>query len=137
MATTHSSLTREPAWKALESHASGLAGLHLRELFARDTGRGERLNVEGAGLYLDYSKQRVTDETVRLLVALAEARGLPARREAMFTGEKINVTEKRAVLHLALRAPRGVRIEVDGKDVVPDVHAVLDRMADFATRVRD
>jgi glucose-6-phosphate isomerase len=129
-------LTRDPAWKALEAHAGSMAGLHLRELFARDTGRGERLNVEGAGLFLDYSKQRVTDETIRLLASLAEARGLPARREAMFTGEKINVTEKRAVLHVALRAPRGARVLVDGKDVVPEVHAVLDRMAEFAGRVR-
>src|SRR5512138_312912 len=130
-------LTRDPAWAALQTHAKSLAGLHLRELFAKDAARGERLTAEGAGLFLDYSKQRVTDETIRLLAALAEARGLPARREAMFSGEKINVTEKRAVLHVALRAPRGARIEVDGQDVVPEVHAVLDRMADFATRVRD
>jgi glucose-6-phosphate isomerase len=137
MATpTPAPLIRDPAWKALEAHAAGLAGLHLRELFARDTGRGGRLNVEGAGWFLDYSKQRVTDETVRLLAALAEARGLPARREAMFSGAKINVTENRAVLHVALRAPRGAHILVDGKDVVPEVHAVLDRMADFADRVR-
>ncbi|HYD40519.1 MAG TPA: glucose-6-phosphate isomerase [Anaeromyxobacter sp.] len=129
-------LTRDPAWAALQAHSRSLAGLHLRELFARDPGRGERLTAEGAGLFLDYSKQRLTDETVRLLVALAEARGVPARREAMFTGEKINATEGRAVLHVALRAPRGARILVDGKDVVPEVHAVLDRMSDFAGRVR-
>ena len=132
-----SPLVRDPAHKALKAHARSLAGLHLRELFARDPGRGERLTAEGAGLFLDYSKQRVTDETLRLLAALAESRGLSARREAMFGGEKINVTEDRAVLHIALRAPRGSRILVDGKDVVPEVHAVLDRMADFAERVRD
>jgi glucose-6-phosphate isomerase len=129
-------LTGTPAWKALADHQRSLGAVHLRELFARDPGRGERLTAEGAGLYLDYSKQRVTDETIRLLTALAEARGLPARREAMFKGEKINSTEKRAVLHVALRAPRGERILVDGKDVVPEVHAVLDRMVDFAGRVR-
>jgi glucose-6-phosphate isomerase len=129
-------LTRTPAWKALQDHCSSLNDVHLRDLFARDPGRGERLAAEGAGLYLDYSKQRVTDETIRLLVALAEARGLPARREAMFTGEKINVTEGRAVLHVALRAPRTARILVDGADVVPQVHAVLDRMSELAGRVR-
>jgi glucose-6-phosphate isomerase len=129
-------LNRDPAWQALQAHAGSLVPLHLRELFARDTGRGERLCAEGAGLFLDYSKQRVTEETVRLLVALAEARGLPARREAMFGGEKINTTEQRAVLHTALRAPRGAKVLVDGEDVVPGVHAVLDRMAAFADRVR-
>jgi len=129
-------LARDPAWQALQAHAKSLVPLHLRELFARDPARGERLCAEGAGLFLDYSKQRVTDETVRLLVALAEARGLPARREAMFTGEKINSTEQRAVLHTALRAPRGVQVKVGGEDVVPGVHAVLDRMAVFADRVR-
>ena len=102
-------LTQDPAWKALQAHGKSLAGLHLRELFARDPGRGERLTAEGAGLFLDYSKQRVTDETIRLLAALAAARDLPGRREAMFTGEKINATEQRAVLHVALRAPRGAR----------------------------
>ena len=111
--------------------------MHLRELFARDPGRGERLTVEAAGVYLDYSKNRITDETVPLLVRLAEDCGLRARIDAMFRGEKINVSEKRAVLHVALRAPRGTSILVDGKNVVPDVHAVLDRMADFANRVRD
>src|SRR5512142_2267576 len=130
-------LTQDPAWKALQAHGKSLAGLTLRELFARDAGRGDRLTAEGAGLFLDYSKQRVTEETVRLLVAPAEARGLPARREAMFGGQRINVTENRAVLHVALRAPRDAKILVDGKDVVPEVHAVLDRMSDFATRVRD
>jgi glucose-6-phosphate isomerase len=136
MSTATPALTRTPAWKALVDHHRSLGAVHLRELFARDPGRGERLTAEGAGLYLDYSKQRVTEETVRLLAALAEACGLPAKREAMFTGEKINATEKRAVLHTALRAPRTAKILVDGKDVVPEVHAVLDRLADFAGRVR-
>ncbi|MGC3996736.1 MAG: glucose-6-phosphate isomerase [Anaeromyxobacter sp.] len=133
---TTNDLTRTPAWKALQDHCKTLAPVHLRDLFARDAGRGERLTAEGAGLYLDYSKQRVTEETVRLLAALADARGFAARREAMFTGEKINVTEKRAVLHVALRAPRTAKILVDGVDVVPEVHAVLDRMSAFAERVR-
>ena len=110
--------------------------VHLRTLFAEDPKRGERLALEAASLYLDYSKNRVTDETLRLLLALAEAAGLRVRIDAMFSGEKINVTEQRAVLHVALRAPRGTRILVDGQDVVPGVHAVLDRMADFSTRVR-
>jgi glucose-6-phosphate isomerase len=137
MPTTETpALTRTPAWKALADHHKSLGAVHLRDLFARDPGRGERLTAEGAGLFLDYSKQRVTEETIRLLAALAEARGLAARCEAMFTGEKINVTEGRAVLHVALRAPRGTKILVDGKDVVPEVHAVLDRLADFAGRVR-
>jgi glucose-6-phosphate isomerase len=129
-------LTRTPAWIALADHAARISGRHLRDLFAEDPRRGERLCAEGAGLYLDYAKQRVTAETVRLLVGLAEARGLPARRAAMFAGEKINATEQRAVLHVALRAPRTARILVDGKDVVPEVHAVLDRMAAFAEDVR-
>jgi glucose-6-phosphate isomerase len=110
--------------------------VHLRELFAKDSQRGERLVAEAAGLYLDYSKQRVTDETLRLLLDLARACDVRARIDAMFAGEKINVTEGRAVLHVALRAPRGTRIVVDGQDVVPGVHAVLDRMAEFAGRVR-
>ena len=125
-----------PAFKALGAHHALLRGVHLRELFARDPGRGERLVAEAAGLYLDYSKQRVTDETLGLLFDLARASGLRARIEAMFAGEKLNVTEGRAVLHVALRAPRGARIVVDGEDVVPRVHAVLDRMVDFAGRVR-
>jgi len=129
-------LTSLPAFKALGAHHVSLRGVHLRELFARDPGRGERLVAEAAGLYLDYSKQRVTDETLALLLDLARASGLRARIEAMFAGEKLNVTEGRAVLHVALRAPRGARIVVDGEDVVPRVHAVLDRMADFAGRVR-
>jgi glucose-6-phosphate isomerase len=125
-----------PAWQALEAHHREIAPRHLRELFARDPGRGERLTAEAAGVYLDYSKNRVTDETMGLLVRLAEESGLRARIDAMFRGEKINVTEKRAVLHVALRAPRGTRIEVDGEDVVPGVHEVLDRMSAFADRVR-
>ena len=110
--------------------------LHLRQLFADDPGRGERLTAEAAGLFLDYSKNRVTDETLRLLVQLAEESGLRARIDAMFRGEKINVTEDRAVLHVALRAPKGQSIVVDGEDVVPEVHAVLDQMADFAGKIR-
>jgi len=124
------------AWKALESHAATISRIHLRQLFAEDPKRGERLAVEAAGLYLDYSKNRVNDETLRLLMQLAEQSGLRARIDAMFQGEKINVTEKRAVLHVALRAPAGTKILVDGKDVVPEVHAVLDRMSSFASRVR-
>jgi glucose-6-phosphate isomerase len=137
MATSKASLTRRPAWKALEAHYRAVRKLHLRDLFAGDAARGERLTLEAAGLYLDYSKNRVTDETLRLLVRLAEESGLRARIEAMFQGEKINITEQRAVLHVALRAPKGSSIMVDGKNVVPQVHAVLDRMADFADRVRD
>src|SRR5438128_652743 len=134
--TTRGPLTSRPEWKALAAHYESLRGLHLRELFAKDPRRGERLVAEAAGLYLDYSKNRVTDETLRLLLDLARSSGVAARRDAMFAGEKINVTEQRAVLHVALRAPRGARIVVDGEDVVPRVHAVLDRMADFAGRVR-
>jgi len=129
-------LTQRPEWKALQSHYAALRDVHLRELFAKDVKRGEKLNAEGAGLFLDYSKHRVTDETLALLLKLAQACGLEQRRAAMFSGEKINVTEKRAVLHVALRAPRGTRIVVDGADVVPDVHAVLDRMAAFSDRIR-
>jgi glucose-6-phosphate isomerase len=118
------------------SHHAQIKDVHLRKLFADDPGRAERFSVEGAGLFLDYSKNRITDETLRLLLQLAEDRGVAKRRDAMFAGEKINVTERRAVLHVALRAPRGSRIAVDGADVVPDVHKVLDAMADFATRLR-
>jgi glucose-6-phosphate isomerase len=110
--------------------------MHLRQLFADDPGRGERLSVEAAGLYLDYSKNRVTDETLKLLLQLAEESGLRRRIDAMFSGEKINITEKRAVLHTALRAPKDATILVDGKNVVPEVHAVLDRMAAFSQQVR-
>ena len=129
-------LTRRAAWKALQSHYKAIRDTHLRTLFAEDLGRGERLTVEGAGLFLDYSKNRVTDETIKLLLQLAEESGLKQRIEAMFSGEKINITENRAVLHVALRAPRDQTILVDGKNVVPEVHAVLDKMTDFANRVR-
>ncbi len=125
-----------PAWRALEAHERELREHSLRELFAQDPTRGERLTAEAAGIYLDYSKQRITDETKRLLIALAEASGLAARIEAMFRGEKINGTEQRAALHVALRAPRGATIAVDGENVVPGVHEVLARMAAFAASVR-
>jgi glucose-6-phosphate isomerase len=129
-------LTTRAAWKALEAHYSKIRHLHLRTLFTDDATRGERLAVEAAGLYLDYSKNRITDETLRLLLQLAEESGLRARIEAMFRGDKINVTEKRAVLHVALRAPKEHSIVVDGENVVPQVHAVLEKMGDFANRVR-
>jgi glucose-6-phosphate isomerase len=129
-------LTARPAWKALQAHAQKVQPVHLRQLFAEDPGRGARFTAEAAGLFLDYSKNRVTDETLRLLFDLAEQSGLRERIDAMFRGEKINVTENRAVLHVALRAPKGASIRVDGQDVVPEVHAVLDKMADFANRVR-
>jgi glucose-6-phosphate isomerase len=129
-------LTARPAWKALQDHYQEIRNVHLRTLFSQDPRRGERFAVEAAGLYLDYSKHRITDETMRLLLRLAEEAGLRARIDAMFAGEKINVTEQRAVLHVALRAPRGQSIVVDGKNVVPGVHEVLDRMADFSNRIR-
>ncbi len=129
-------LTKCPAWKALEAHNKTIRGLHLRQLFADDPKRGERLTAEAAGIYLDYSKNRITSETINLLLDLAEAVGLRAKIDAMFRGEKINVSEGRAVLHVALRAPRGASILVDGENVVPQVHAVLDRMGDFSNRVR-
>src|SRR5580692_4359085 len=127
----------QSAWKKLATHYKKVSNLHLRDLFADDPKRGERMTLEGAGLYLDYSKNRVTDETLGLLLKLADESGLRSRIDAMFGGEKINITEKRAVLHTALRAPRDATILVDGKNVVPDVHSVLDRMADFAKRVRN
>jgi glucose-6-phosphate isomerase len=130
------SLTERPAWKALEAHFPKVRDLHLRKLFADDPRRGEQLTAEAVGIYLDYSKHRVTGETLKLLLQLAEQCGLRAKIDAMFRGEKINVTEKRAVLHVALRAPRGTSIVVDGDNVVPLVHAVLDKMADFSNRVR-
>ena len=132
----NSNLTQRPAWQALSTHYPKIKDRQLRQLFSDDPDRGERLTVEATGLYLDYSKNRITDETLRLLVALAEECRLRERIEAMFHGEKINRTENRAVLHTALRAPRTARILVDGHNVVPDVHAVLDRMAVFADRVR-
>ncbi len=132
----HLPLNRRAAWKALQSHFQSIGSRHLRDLFGEDPARGERLTAEAGGLFLDYSKNRVTDETLRLLIALAEESGLRAKIEAMFCGEKINVTENRAVLHVALRAPKGETILVDGEDVVPGVHAVLDKMAVFSDRVR-
>jgi glucose-6-phosphate isomerase len=129
-------LTQRPAWKALEAHYQAIKGMHLRQFFADDPKRGERFTAEAAGLYLDYSKNRITDETLHLLVQLSEECGLRERIEAMFRGDAINVTEQRAVLHIALRTPRNEKILVDGNDVVPGVHAVLDRMADFSDRVR-
>jgi len=129
-------LTDRSAWKALQAHQTKIKALHLRSLFADDPRRGERMTAEAVGLFLDYSKNRITDETVKLLVKLAEESGLQSRIEAMFRGEKINVTEQRAVLHVALRAPKGTSIVVDGQDVVPEVHAVLDKMAVFCDRVR-
>ncbi len=136
MAASGPALTGRPAWKALEAHYQQVRNLHLRQLFADDPKRGERLTLDAVGIYFDYSKNRVTDETLRLLVRLAEECGLRQRIDAMFRGERINVTEKRAVLHVALRAPRGQSIVLDGEDVVPAVHDVLGRMADFAGRVR-
>src|SRR5512136_1048620 len=129
-------LTQRKAWSALKAHFNQVRNLHLRDLFAQDPKRGERMTLEAVGLYLDYSKNRVTDETLRLLLQLAEESGLRAHIDAMFRGEKINVTEDRAVLHVALRTPEGQSIVVDGEDVVPQVHAVLDKMADFSARVR-
>lgn len=129
-------LTTLPEWKALQAHYEKVKDVTLRALFADSPRRGEIFDVEGAGLFLNYSKNRITDETVRLLIELARARGVAARRDAMFSGEKINVSEDRAVLHVALRAERSQKILVDGKDVVPEVHAVLDRMAAFADKVR-
>jgi glucose-6-phosphate isomerase len=129
-------LTQTPAWEALQEHHGKIGGLHLRELFAADPARGEKFTAEASGLFLDYSKNRVTAETMELLFALAGQAGLRGRIDAMFRGDKINTTENRAVLHVALRAPRGQRILVDGEDVVPGVHEVLDKMSAFADRVR-
>ena len=129
-------LRRRPAWTSLEKHYQAIKDVHLRQLFAGDRARGERLAVEAVGIYLDYSKHRITDETLRLLLGLAAESGLRERIDAMFRGERINVSEDRAVLHVALRAPRGARIMHDGRNVVPDVHAVLDQMAEFTQRLR-
>ena len=128
---------KSAAWKALEEHQKKMRDVSLRDLFADDPGRGERMTAEAAGIFLDYSKNRITNETLKLLIDLAEQSGLSARIDAMFLGEKINVTENRAVLHVALRAPKSETISVDGQNVVPEVHAVLDKMADFSRRVRD
>ena len=127
---------KHAAWRALQDHYEAIRSRHLRDLFAHDPKRGERMTVEAAGVFLDYSKNRIDEETLRLLVALAKQSGLRERIEAMFRGEKINVTENRAVLHVALRAPKGASIAVDGENVVPEVHAVLDKMATFADRIR-
>ena len=129
-------LTRRPAWKELQNHYKAIKETHLRTLFEQDPRRGEHFTVEGAGLFLDYSKNRITDETIKLLLQLAEESGLRQRIDAMFKGEKINITEKRAVLHVALRAPKDQTIKVDGENAVPGVHAVLDKMAEFSNRVR-
>ncbi len=129
-------LTARPAWSALQDHHASVAGTHLRDLFADDPGRGEQFVAEACGIYLDYSKNRITADTVRLLLQLADESGLRERIDAMFAGEKINITENRAVLHVALRAPNKARFTVDGVDIVPAVHEVLDRMAEFADRVR-
>src|SRR5439155_21039109 len=128
--------TSLPAWKSLETHHRKMRDMHLRTLFSDDAARGTRMTVEAAGIFLDYSKNRITDETIALLVQLAEESGLRERIDAMFSGEKINVTENRAVLHVALRAARDAVIEVDGVNVVPEVHEVLERMSAFAERVR-
>lgn len=131
-----SALPSRPAWQALQVHFAKIRDLHLRQLFAEDPGRAGKLSLEAVGLFFDYSKNRITPETVKLLLQLAEESGLRERRDAMFRGEKINITEHRAVLHVALRAPRGASIVVDGANVVPQVHAVLDKMTDFSNRVR-
>jgi glucose-6-phosphate isomerase len=136
MATAIFPVTERPAWKALERHAKDIEGTHLRKLFADDVERGRRLTAEALGVYFDYSKNLVTDETLRLLLQLANESGLRERIDAMFRGEKINVTERRAVLHVALRAPKGEKIVVDGEDVVPQVHAVLEKMTSFCNCVR-
>lgn len=136
MTTSIKPLTKRAAWNALEAHSKTIQSLHLRTLFADDPKRGERMTAEAAGIYLDYSKNRITDETLKLLIQLAEESGLRERIDAMFRGEKINITENRAVLHVALRAPQGASIPVDGNNVIPQVHAVLDKMSDFTNRVR-
>jgi glucose-6-phosphate isomerase len=136
MSTYPAPLTHRPSWQKLEEHYHTARDLHLRTLFAEDPQRGERFALEAVGIYLDYSKNRVTDETMRLLLELAESAGLRKRIDAMFNGEKINITERRAVLHVALRAPKDQSIIVDGENVVPEVHTVLDKMAEFSNRIR-
>ena len=133
---TTTPLRERPAWAALEKHYDEIRDVHLRDLFAEDAERGERLTAEAVGLYLDYSKNRITDQTLRLLIALAEESGLAERRDAMFRGERINTTENRSVLHVALRMPKGTSLVVDGVDVVAEVHEVLDHMAAFSERIR-
>jgi glucose-6-phosphate isomerase len=134
--STLAPLVQRPAWKALQAHSQEIQQTNLRALFAADSGRGDKFVAEAEGLFLDYSKNRITDETLKLLIQLAEESGLQAKVEAMFRGDKINITENRAVLHVALRAPKDEHIFVDGVDVVPEVHAVLDKMSGFADRVR-
>src|SRR5258705_10117332 len=129
-------LTKRKSWKNLQSHYKKVRNLHLRNLFADDPKRGDRMTAEAVGLFLDYSKNRITEETIKLLIELAEESGLQSRIGAMFRGEKINTTEKRAVLHVALRAPKGASIVVDGENVVRQVHIVLDKMAQFSNRLR-
>ncbi len=136
MATDIKPLTQRPAWKTLAAHHQQIQKLPLRKLFAEDAKRGQRFTAEAAGLFLDFSKNRITDQTLKLLLQLARESGLRGKMDAMFSGAKINVTENRAVLHVALRAPKGTSILVDGKNVVPEVHAVLDKMAEFSNRVR-
>ena len=136
MTTDKLTLTNRPAWKSLKSHYEKTRDIHLRQLFADDPNRGQHMATESLGIYLDYSKNRITDETIQLLVKLAEETGLRDRMDAMFRGDAINVTEQRAVLHVALRAAKGQSIVVDGQNVVPDVHAVLDKMDGFCQRVR-
>src|SRR5579862_8167383 len=136
MTTKVAPLSERPAWKALETHYQQIHNTDLKQLFADDPSRGERFTAKSIGIFLDYSKNHITDETLKLLIELAEESGLRAHIDAMFSGEKINITENRAVLHVALRAPKGESILVDGEDVVPAVHAVLDKMAAFAERVR-
>ena len=137
MTAGHKPLPQRPAWGQLQSHFQSVRELHLRELFAADARRGERMTAEAVGIYLDYSKNRVTDETLRLLLQLAAESDLTSRIAAMFRGDRINVTENRSVLHVALRALRTASLVVDGEDLVPPVHAVLDKMTDFATRLRN
>ena len=137
IAESHELLTQRQTWRALSSHYESIKDRHLRQLFAEDPARGERFVLEAGGLYLDYSKNLITYETIRLLVQLATECGLRERTEAMFRGDRINISENRPVLHVALRAPRGESIIVDGKNIITDVHDVLDRMATFANRVRD
>ncbi|HEY3930175.1 MAG TPA: glucose-6-phosphate isomerase, partial [Candidatus Koribacter sp.] len=130
------SLVEQPAWKSLKQHSQEIAKTSLRQLFDKDPERGTRYNTDAVGIFLDYSKNRITEETLKLLVQLANERGLKERIAAMFRGDKINITENRAVLHIALRAPKGESIKVDGEDVVPGVHAVLDKMSAFSDKVR-
>src|SRR5215468_10506411 len=136
MGSQNAALNARWAWSALKTHYKKICKVHLRKLFAYDPKRGERMTCDAVGLYLDYSKNLITDETLKLLLQLAEESGLRERIDAMFRGAKINVTEKRAVLHVALRAPKDEVIKTDGKNVVPEVHAVLDKMAAFSDRVR-